>query len=85
MPATGPDRPAEPRAPRLPDASSPCPDPELDQDYPDIDSVEIEDQTIALPEARTVSVLRSRLTDCEVVVDDDVPVEVHDSVLTGST
>lgn len=80
-----PDAPAPPAEPGAAQAPAPAgwPDPDLDPEFPDIDGVVISEQTLSMPEARTVSILRCRLTDCELDVDLEVPVEVHDSVLTG--
>ena len=80
--ATGlPEQPGEPRLPEVTDRL--WPDPELDPEYPDIDSVELAGHTVALHEARTLSILRCRLTDCSFEVDESVPLEIQDSVLTG--
>lgn len=77
-----PAPPAEPNAAQAPAATA-WPDPDLDPEFPDIDGLIASDQTLSVPEARTLSILRCRLTDCELEVDLEVPVEVHDSVLTG--
>lgn len=77
-------RPGQPHAPLLPEAADhPWPDPDLDPEYPDLDSIELTGHTIELPSARTLSILRCQLTDCDLEVEDSVPVDIQDSVLTG--
>ena len=80
--AAAPVDPAAPRAPRI-TATGPWSEDELDPQYPDIDGVELAAGSIRLPEARMLSILRSRLSDCELEVDPSVPIEVQDCELTG--
>lgn len=76
--------PAPPIGPSPPPATPrPWPDPDLDPEYPDVDGLVSTGETISAPDARTLSLLRCHLTDCELAVDPEVPVEVHDSVLVG--
>lgn len=77
-------RAAPPKAPVLPDAPSVAVDlEELDELYPDIDGLDTEGATLALPEARTLDLLRSRLRGCELDVPADCTIETRDSVLEG--
>lgn len=77
-PATGP------KPPVLPDAPAVAVDlAELDELYPDIDGLRAEGATLALPEARTLDLLRSRLRACELEVPTDCTIEARDSVLDG--
>ncbi len=59
------------------------PDADLDPEYPDLDGIALRDETVALPDARTLALLRCELTDVVLDVDPEVPIEVHDSVVAG--
>lgn len=75
---------AAPKPPVLPDAPAVAVDlGELDELYPDIDGLDAEGTTLALPEARTLDLLRTRLRGCELEVPDDCTIETRDSVLDG--
>lgn len=76
--------PAAPRPPRLPERLSPAlAVDELDELYPDVDGVALEDEVLSLPEARTLDLLRSRLRSCTLELPDDAALEVRDAELEG--
>lgn len=56
---------------------------ELDELYPDIDGVALDDEVVSLPDARTLDVLRSRLRSCTLDIPGDAALEVRDAVLEG--
>lgn len=73
-----------PKPPVLPDAPAVAVDlAALDELYPDIDGLDADGMTLALPEARTLDLLRTRLRACELEVPDDCSIETRDSVLDG--
>lgn len=73
-----------PKRPVLPDAPALAVDlADLDELYPDIDGLEADGAILALPEARTLDLLRSRLRACELGVPADCAIEARDSVLDG--
>ncbi len=72
-----------PRPPDLPGSPGAW-DPEaVDPQYPDVDGVGAQGTTITLPDARTLSLLRTRLEDCELDLPDDTPIDAQDAVLVG--
>jgi uncharacterized protein YjbI with pentapeptide repeats len=75
---------APPRPPILPDVTAAAVDlAELDELYPDVDGLEAADVVLALPEARTLDLLRSRLRGCTLDLPPECAVEAGDSVLDG--
>jgi hypothetical protein len=73
-----------PRTPVLPDAPAVAVDlDELDELYPDIDGLDAADVVLALPEARTLDLLRSWLRRCTIEVPEECSIEAGDSVLDG--
>jgi len=82
-------QPAPPRPPDLGDPFAPALDVgALDELYADVDGVDLDGVAIALPEARTLDLLRSRLRRCALEVPDGCAVElrdceVHDVDLSG--
>ena len=56
---------AGPESPRLPAPLQPTLDPDVDPEYPDLDGVDLTGARLTFPEARTMTVLRSRLVACE--------------------
>lgn len=65
MPDPTPPSAAEPAPPRLPAALRPSLDGDLDPQFPDLDGVDVGAGSIVFDEARTFTVLRSRLTGCD--------------------
>lgn len=83
--ADGPDEPTPPARPRVPASLRPdVSADELDPEYPDLDGIDLAGQALTLPEARTLSILRSRLVDCRLDLDPSVAIQVQDSVLVGT-
>lgn len=81
---TDDDRAAPPKPPVLPDGPGVEVDlDELDELYPDVDGLDAQDALLALPDARTVDLLRSRLRSCELAVPADCVIEARDSLLDG--
>ncbi len=81
--ATG-DQAVPPKPPVLPDAPTIGVDlGDLDELYPDIDGLHADGEVLALPEARTVDLLRTRLRGCTLDVPADCAVETRDAVLDG--
>lgn len=71
-----------PHPPRVPDELGATLDVAgLDEEYPDIDAVDLTGEAIALPDARTVDVLRSRLTSCVIDAPAGTPLELRDAEL----
>ena len=68
-------------APRLPDALAPVPDDDLDPEFPDLDGLGLDGTTVSYPAARSLGLMRSRLTDCHLDVPADAALEVQDAEL----
>lgn len=83
-PPTAPDPAAEPLPPVLPEwLREDLALDDLDELYPDVDGVALDGATIALPQARTIDLLRSRIRSCVLELPPECPVEARDSVLEG--
>lgn len=54
---------------------------DVDPEFPDIDGVDATGLTVAYPEARSLGVLRCRLTSCVIEVPDEAPLDSQDSEL----
>ena len=80
MPDPTPPTAAEPAAPRLPAALRSSADDDLDPQFPDLDGLDLDAGALSFPEARTFTVLRSRLTGCELDVG-DATVDAQDAHL----
>lgn len=82
MDAPPPPHAEPPRAPRLPVVLRDALDvADLDEEYPDIDGVDLAGEAVTLPDARTVDVLRSRLRSCTLEVPPGTPLELRDTEL----
>lgn len=64
MPEPTPPTAAEPAPPRLPAALRSSHDDDLDPQFPDLDGLDLDSESLAFDDARTFTVLRSRLTGC---------------------
>lgn len=71
---------APPKAPRLPAAPSPTVG-DLDPQFPDVDGVSLDGVELSYPEARTLTLLRSRIVSCTVAAG-DASVDAQDAVVT---
>jgi uncharacterized protein YjbI with pentapeptide repeats len=78
-----PTDPAPARPPRRPGRPSAFDPAAVDELYPDVDGVDLEDASLALPEARTLDLLRSRLVDCELDVPATCAIELRDCEVEG--
>lgn len=76
--ATPPRGPVRPQAPAVTVDLD-----DLDELYPDIDGLDAAEVVLALPEARTLDLLRSRLRGCTLEVPAECTIEAGDSVLDG--
>ena len=72
-------RPPEP--PRVPAALTTSIDDDIDPDFPDLDGVGLDGGSVALPDARSLGILRSRLTGTVLATPPDAVVEAHDAEL----
>jgi len=81
--AADPTEPAAPAPPRLPPLTATWDPAGLDERYPDVDGVDLVDQVVALDEARTFDLLRSRLRGGAVSVPEGCPIELLDCELEG--
>lgn len=83
--ATSPDVwAAPPRSPVRPAVKAPAVDlADLDELYPDVDGLDATDLVLALPEARTLDLLRSRLRGCTLEVPPECAIEAGDTFLDG--
>ena len=54
---------------------------DLDPEFPDLDGVGLDGETVSFPAARSLGVLRSRLTDCRLDVPADTTLEAQDAEL----
>ena len=82
MTTSPPDQSAPPRQPGLPARGRTSLPDDLDPEYLDLEDLDLTGAELDLPEARSLTIARSRLAGCRLDVDPDVPVEVVDSVLT---
>lgn len=70
-----------PKPPRVPARLAAEIDPDIDPDFPDVEAVDVTDVELSFPDARTLAVLRSRLTGCTIAEDTEASLDVVDSVL----
>lgn len=80
MPDPAPPTAAEPATPRLPAALRASLDDDLDPLFPDLDGLDLDAGSVSFPEARTFTVLRSRLSGCDLDVGDST-VDAQDAHL----
>lgn len=73
--------PARPAKPATPGATTLDHD-DLDPDFPDVDGVRLRDQTLAFPDAKTLTLLRSTFAGCAVEVDAEATIDAQDVVCT---
>lgn len=72
---------ALPKPPHLPGRLAVDLDPDIDPEYPDLEAAELTDVELSFPEARTLTLLRARLSACRIASDTDASLDVVDSVL----
>lgn len=70
-----------PKPPKFPATLASELDPDIDPEFPDVAETEIEGMSLSFPEARTLTILRSKLTGCDLDPDTEVSLDVVDSTL----
>ena len=72
---------APPTPPRLPARLASELDPDIDPDFPDVEEVDVHGVALSFPDARTLTVVRSKLTACEIDDADETALDATDSFL----
>ena len=71
-----------PLPPDIPVALLTAPDEDVDDQFPDLDGLELTDVTVAYPDARSLGILRSRISACHLDVPEDATIDAQDAELT---